>query len=191
MAANVLTASVRVRSATEAPIRFDFELRALRVGLFARESINRLGEDWTKPGVYVLLGAVGATGKTTVYVGKAVDVRGVCSTTGATPRSSGGGRWLSSATRPTASTRRRSATWRDGSPRSCGRDPASTSARARLDSISLARVALSQAAFDAASVEHLMRLLVRRAVLRRRYPIGKSREQHRVAFCRSCSSPVS
>ena len=76
MAGNVLTASVQVPSDAEAPIRFDFELHALRVGLVARESINRLGEEWTKPGVYVLLGAVGASGKTTIYVGKAVDVRG-------------------------------------------------------------------------------------------------------------------
>lgn len=75
MAGNVLTASVQVPSDAEAPIRFDFELHALRIGLVAKESIKRLGEEWRKPGAYVLLGAVGASGKTTLYVGKAVDVR--------------------------------------------------------------------------------------------------------------------
>lgn len=75
MAGNVLTASVQVPSDAEAPIRFDFELHALRIGLVAKESIKRLGEEWRKPGAYVLLGAVGVSGKTALYVGKAVDVR--------------------------------------------------------------------------------------------------------------------
>lgn len=75
MAGSVLTASVQVPSDAEAPIRFDFELHALRVGLVAKQSIERLGEEWEEPGVYVLLGTVGSSGKTAVYVGKAVDVR--------------------------------------------------------------------------------------------------------------------
>ncbi len=75
MSPTVLTAGVQVPSDPDAPIRFDFELHALRIGLVGREHVNRLGDDWRQPGIYVLLGAVGATGQTEVYVGKAVDLR--------------------------------------------------------------------------------------------------------------------
>ncbi len=76
MSLTVLTAGVQIPADEAAAIRFDFELHALRIALVAREYANRLGEDWRRPGVYILLGGIANGSPTEVYVGQAVDVRG-------------------------------------------------------------------------------------------------------------------
>lgn len=76
MSLSVLTAGVQIPADEAAPIRFDFELHALRIALVAREHAHRLGEDWRRPGVYILLGGIANGSPTQVYVGQAVDVRG-------------------------------------------------------------------------------------------------------------------
>lgn len=75
MTATVLTAGAQIPADPAAPIRFDFELHALRMAFVAAAHVNRLTDEWQSPGVYVLIGGICANTKTELYVGQSVDVR--------------------------------------------------------------------------------------------------------------------
>lgn len=75
MTASVLTAGTQIPADPRAPIRFDFELHALRMAFVEPANVNRLTDEWQQPGVYVLLGKRGPGQRTDVYVGMATDVR--------------------------------------------------------------------------------------------------------------------
>jgi hypothetical protein len=75
MTRTVLTAGVQVPSDRSAPLLFDFDLHALRIAFVARDETNRLGEEWRRTGVYVLLGTVSQGSPTEIYIGQAVDLR--------------------------------------------------------------------------------------------------------------------
>jgi hypothetical protein len=48
---------------------------ALRVALLSRPHVLKLPPEWAAPGVYVLVGPLGADAPTQLYIGKAVKVR--------------------------------------------------------------------------------------------------------------------
>lgn len=76
MSASLLTAGVQLPRDHAAPIRFDFELHALRVALVNRADVLALSTDeWDQPGVYLLIGPLGAAGPVPVRVGKATGIR--------------------------------------------------------------------------------------------------------------------
>lgn len=75
MTSTVLTAGTQIPADPAAPIRFDFELHALQVAFVDEAHVNRLSQDWQRPGVYVLIGGISPKTKTELYVGKSVDVR--------------------------------------------------------------------------------------------------------------------
>ena len=75
MTASVLTAGTQIPADPRAPIRFDFELHALRMAFVEPANVNRLTDEWQQPGVYVLLGKRSAEQATDVYVGMATDLR--------------------------------------------------------------------------------------------------------------------
>ncbi len=68
----VTTAEVQIPRDASSAITFMFEEHALRIALLDRKNIPKgLDPDvWQKPGIYVLLGPVGGTRSTRVYVGK-------------------------------------------------------------------------------------------------------------------------
>lgn len=75
MSSTVLTAGTQIPADPAAPIRFDFELHALRMAFVAKSNVNRLTEEWQGTGVYVLVGAISTDARTDLYVGQAIDVR--------------------------------------------------------------------------------------------------------------------
>lgn len=75
MTASVLTAGTQIPADPRAPIRFDFELYALRMAFVEPANVNRLTDEWQQPGVYVLLGRRAPEQATDVYVGMATDLR--------------------------------------------------------------------------------------------------------------------
>lgn len=75
MTVSVLTAGTQIPADPRAPIRFDFELHALRMAFVEPANVNRLTDEWQRPGVYVLLGERCANQPTDVYVGMATDVK--------------------------------------------------------------------------------------------------------------------
>lgn len=75
MTPSVLTAETQIPTDPRAPIRFDFDLHALRMAFVEPANVNRLTDEWQQAGVYVLLGKRSADAPTDVYVGKADDVR--------------------------------------------------------------------------------------------------------------------
>lgn len=67
----VTLASITMPADAAAPIIVDTSVPAIRMALVRREAISGLDVDeWSDPGIYVLLGRIGLKGKTDVYVGK-------------------------------------------------------------------------------------------------------------------------
>lgn len=75
MPSPITPASAQVPADPDAPVILDFSVHALRVALVSRRNVLKLPSTWAAPGVYLLLGPLGATGKTEIYVGKAVRLR--------------------------------------------------------------------------------------------------------------------
>jgi hypothetical protein len=76
MSAPVVPVNVQVPADAAAPVVADLTVHAIRVAHIWRRDIERLPvDDWSVPGVYVLLGA-GQRPET--YVGKAVELRSGC-----------------------------------------------------------------------------------------------------------------
>lgn len=75
MTASVLTAGTQIPADPRVPIRFDFELHALRMAFVEPANVNRLTDEWQQPGVYILLGKRSAGQPTDVYVGMATDLK--------------------------------------------------------------------------------------------------------------------
>lgn len=73
--APVTPASVQVPGEHDAPVVVDFGVHALRVAYVSRRSVGKLPASWSRPGVYALLGPLGAAPAAQVYVGKAVKLR--------------------------------------------------------------------------------------------------------------------
>jgi hypothetical protein len=76
MSVSLLTAGVQIPSGVDAPLRFDFDLHALRIAMVSREGVRKLdAESWDQPGVYVLLGGVAHGAPLELRVGQAVQLR--------------------------------------------------------------------------------------------------------------------
>ena len=84
MSAQVIAVNVQIPASTTAPVVADFTTHALRVGYFHRRDWQNLPtDDWTVPGVYVLMTTDGSG---IVYVGKSVKLRGRISTHNSDPQ---------------------------------------------------------------------------------------------------------
>lgn len=66
----VTVAEVQIPRDPDAPVVFDLDVHAMKMGLIDRKSLKALDpKTWNEPGIYVLLGTLGGS-KTQVYVGK-------------------------------------------------------------------------------------------------------------------------